>query len=365
MKISRQTEKGIGLNVLIALLALVLTWILGGPIINIENSTSIILSSILFVAFIFLAAWCFAANKDKATRQGPYKYVRYPIYSGIIFLLNPALAILLHSTFYLIAIIPIYFAWRAPAKNQDLILTKELGRTYQNYRINSSLLLPNLAKINIPAFLTSIGTIVFIAVFVALNFPALSFEYLTWQGETLIAAGQANNISTTTPAEKTEQPKETQQPAPLPQISTAQKYNKTDSIIISKIGVEAPIITSQAKTDKELNQDLNKGVIIYPGSDMPGEIGNLFLTGHSSVYPWNKTPYGKVFAKLNSLEKGDRVVVYYNQQKFEYQIDNKQIEAPQDVMLVHATDKTRITLMTCWPIGNNTKRLVLEGSLVE
>ncbi len=365
MKISRQTEKGIGLNILIALLALILTWILGGPIINIEDSTSLILASILFAAFIYLAIRCFIDKRDKAGNKGLYKYVRYPVYSGIIFLINPALAILLHSTLYLIAIIPIYFIWRAQAKNKDLALTKTLGKDYQTYRVNTSRLLPNLAKINIPAFLTSIGTIVFIAVFVALNFPALSFEYLTWQGETLIASKKIQGNSTTTPAEKTEQSNETQQPAPLPQISAPQKYNNADSVVISKIGLEAPIITSQANTDKELNQDLNKGVIIYPGSDMPGVIGTLFLTGHSSVYPWNKTPYGKVFAKLNNLEKGDRVVVYYNQQKFEYQIDNKQIKAPGDVMLVHATDKAKITLMTCWPIGNNTKRLILEGSLVE
>jgi len=142
------------------------------------------------------------------------------------------------------------------------------------------------------------------------------------------------------------------------------QYEKPDSVVIEKIGLTAPLIFSQGKTQKEIEADLNKGVVAYPGSVLPGEIGNLFVTGHSSVYPWNHSAYGKVFAALDKLETGDRVIVYYNKHKFEYKIVNKYVARPQDVQLVHPENEAKITLFTCWPIGTNLKRLVLEGELV-
>lgn len=129
------------------------------------------------------------------------------------------------------------------------------------------------------------------------------------------------------------------------------------------MGLTAPIIFSAAKTDNELDNDLNKGVIIYPGSVMPGENGELFLTGHSSVYPWNKTQYGKVFAALDKLEKGDIVTVNYNNKQYNYVIKSKHISLPKDVALQSASKPT-LTLMTCWPIGTSLKRLIVEGELV-
>jgi len=45
-------------------------------------------------------------------------------------------------------------------------------------------------------------------------------------------------------------------------------------------------------SEKELNNifmnELENGIIRYPGSAKPGENGNSFIFGHSSNFPWIK-----------------------------------------------------------------------------
>jgi len=57
------------------------------------------------------------------------------------------------------------------------------------------------------------------------------------------------------------------------------------------------------------------------------------------------------------------VVVYLQKHKYEYRITNKYTAAPKDVRLIHSVSEAKITLMTCWPIGTNLKRLIIEGVL--
>jgi len=63
-------------------------------------------------------------------------------------------------------------------------------------------------------------------------------------------------------------------------------------VIIPKIGKNIPLIDiTQKKVTgvDELNnifmEELEKGIIRYPGSAKPGENGNSFIFGHSSNFP--------------------------------------------------------------------------------
>ena len=90
----------------------------------------------------------------------------------------------------------------------------------------------------------------------------------------------------------------------------------------------------------------------YPGTARPGEVGNVFIFGHSSNYPWIASEYNDVFALLNSLENGDEITVYYNQQKYIYRITDRAIVKPGDTDVLFTRDPTKkeISLMTCWPV---------------
>lgn len=138
-------------------------------------------------------------------------------------------------------------------------------------------------------------------------------------------------------------------------------------IIIPKIGKNIPLLEVQEEKVSglgELNnifmKELENGVVRYPGSGKPGKVGNAFIFGHSSNFPWIDGEYNDVFALLGNLEMGDEVIVYYDQQKYTYKIHEKTVISPDDVsVLKRKPDASEISLMTCWPIGTDLERLIL------
>lgn len=108
-------------------------------------------------------------------------------------------------------------------------------------------------------------------------------------------------------------------------------------------------------------------MVRYPGTARPGEAGNAFIFGHSSNYPWIPSDYNDVFALLDTLENGDEIIVYYDQQKYVYRITDRAIVEPGDTDVLSARDpsKKEISLMTCWPVGTALERYIIFGELVE
>jgi len=75
-------------------------------------------------------------------------------------------------------------------------------------------------------------------------------------------------------------------------------------------------------------QELEKGIIKYPGSADPGTEGNSFIFGHSSNYPWAKGDYNNAFALLNELNAGDEIIVFFKQKKYTYVVREKNVVKP-------------------------------------
>lgn len=145
-------------------------------------------------------------------------------------------------------------------------------------------------------------------------------------------------------------------------------------LIIPKLDKNIPIIESDpAKLlssdwetlEKTFQEDLKSGVLHYPGTSVPGEPGNMFITGHSSYYFWDSGNYKNVFARLNHLEVGDDIVIYYDQQKYHYQVTEKKEVSKDDVSVLAQGDDQRLTLMTCTPVGTNLRRLIVTAELVD
>ena len=142
-------------------------------------------------------------------------------------------------------------------------------------------------------------------------------------------------------------------------------------LIIPKIGKNIPLVDVPGINTFDFDhmenifmQELEKGVVRYPGTALPGEKGNAFIFGHSSNYPWVKGEYNEVFALLDELEYGDQIIVYYNQKKFIYTIREKKVVHPGDVKaLERHDDKAEISLMTCWPVGTTLKRMLVFAEL--
>jgi len=113
------------------------------------------------------------------------------------------------------------------------------------------------------------------------------------------------------------------------------------------------------------SNDLTKGLVHLPGSALPGEKGNVFISGHSALNPlfFKK---GAIFAKLQDLKKGDEVLIEAEGTKFTYQVVELKVVDPKDVSVINPPDKVGryVSLMTCVPPGLNLKRLVVLGKMI-
>lgn len=137
-----------------------------------------------------------------------------------------------------------------------------------------------------------------------------------------------------------------------------------DTILIPKIGVDAPIVYLNTTDNDQILEAIKDGIGHYQGTAMPGQNGNVFLTGHSSYYWWSKGKYNTVFARLNQVTAGDLVYVYYQNSKYIYRINKTFVVRPEQVDVLNPTSAATLTLMTCTPVGTNLKRLIVTADLI-
>jgi sortase A len=134
-------------------------------------------------------------------------------------------------------------------------------------------------------------------------------------------------------------------------------------LIIPKINVEVPIVFGIGNDQASLQSAMSHGVAHFaiPGaSAMPGEIGNLVISGHSSNGVFEQGAYKFIFAKLERMSTGDLIYINYNSTRYTYQITGTQVVAPTDVQsLIYPTDKPILTLITCVPLGTANQRLLV------
>lgn len=144
-------------------------------------------------------------------------------------------------------------------------------------------------------------------------------------------------------------------------------------LIIPRISQNLPIVGVSSKNlieknwnalEKDMQEALQDGVIHYPGTSYPGQTGNVVITGHSSYFPWDSGRFKDVFALLHQLKIGDKIMVYHNQEKYIYEVTETKVVAPDNIEVLKQTPDDRLTLITCTPVGTNSKRLIVTAKLV-
>lgn len=123
------------------------------------------------------------------------------------------------------------------------------------------------------------------------------------------------------------------------------------------------------KIDKEQvlvdSNDLSNSLAHLPGSALPGEKGNVFISGHSALSPFFSFKKA-VFESLTNLKKGDEMVVEVLGVKYRYEVSELKVVNPNDLSVIIPPDTQGryISLMTCVPPGLNFKRLVVLGKML-
>jgi len=102
----------------------------------------------------------------------------------------------------------------------------------------------------------------------------------------------------------------------------------------------------------------------YPGTAMPGGVGNFAVAGH-------RTTYGKPFNRIAELEQGDALVVRTADLWFVYRVTEHRIVLPQQVDVVAPVpgkpgaepERATITLTACHPMFSARERYIVHGEL--
>ena len=151
-----------------------------------------------------------------------------------------------------------------------------------------------------------------------------------------------------------------------PTVTTA--VGPDNRLIIPKLNIDVPVNFGISNDTKTINAAMENGVAQFsiPGaSAMPGEIGNLVITGHSAGDVYSSNQYKFIFSGLERLTNGDLIYIDYQGTRYTYSVTGKETVEPTNVgALVYDTNKPMLTLVTCTPLGTSRYRLLVSAEQI-
>ncbi len=138
-----------------------------------------------------------------------------------------------------------------------------------------------------------------------------------------------------------------------------------DERIITTYNISIPKLNVKYANVSTIDTDLAKHLVHYPGTALPGKVGNAVIFGHSTLPSlFNPTDYKTIFAKAHTLKIGDTFLVTSNAKEYSYVIDSITITTPEDTSIFsQPSDGSYVTLVTCTPPGTTWKRLIIKAKL--
>jgi LPXTG-site transpeptidase (sortase) family protein len=126
------------------------------------------------------------------------------------------------------------------------------------------------------------------------------------------------------------------------------------------VPVDNPVSTDVAALDKALLT----ATVRYPTSAKLGAEGNVIIFGHSSHLPIVRNQLFKAFNDIETLEKGDEIVVKGSRHEYVYAVETV-TEADANLDAIPLTvDGKRLTLATCDSFGSTAGRFIVTAGLV-
>lgn len=158
--------------------------------------------------------------------------------------------------------------------------------------------------------------------------------------------------TTTTIAETTTTlPRQVSQPIAPPQDPHGAENNAPlGRITIPKVGLDLVLQEGIRLTT------LDRGPGHWPGTAMPGQVGNVVVAGH-------RTSHGAEFRHLDSLVPGDEVIFTTESGTHTYSVTGTQIVTPDAIWITNPTSTPTATLFACHPLGSTAKRIVVSLAL--
>jgi len=175
-------------------------------------------------------------------------------------------------------------------------------------------------------------------------------------GSTTSTTSPTSTTSTTSPATTSTVPPSTlpEQPSePIAPPADPRGYEdqiELGGISIPKLGVDAPLLEGIRLTT------LDNGPGHWPGTAMPGEVGNVVVAAH-------RTSHGGPFRNIDQLVAGDTVMFTTDAGETPYRVTGTQVVNPDAIWIVNPTATPTATLFACHPPGSVAQRIVVNLEL--
>lgn len=127
----------------------------------------------------------------------------------------------------------------------------------------------------------------------------------------------------------------------------AEPSNALGTIAIPAIGLSMTMLEGIRLTT------LDQGPGHWPGTAMPGNVGNVVVAGH-------RTSHSKPFRHLDALSPGDEVIFSMPNGQFTYHVVSTEIVLPSQVDIINQTSAKTATLFACNPPGSTRERIVVH-----
>lgn len=140
------------------------------------------------------------------------------------------------------------------------------------------------------------------------------------------------------------------EPSPSPVERRPDPGSGIAVIHIPKISLESVVVEGVSV------EDLKKGPGHVRGMALPGEKGNVVISGH-------RTTYGAPFYRLDEVTVGDEIKLFDRSGEYTYIVTETRIVRPDDQTIVVPSTDARLTLTTCHPRYSAKKRLIVFAAL--
>ena len=103
---------------------------------------------------------------------------------------------------------------------------------------------------------------------------------------------------------------------------------------------------------------LSRGAGHIEDTPFPGQPGNIGIAGHRDT----------VFRPLRRIKVGDPLQITTADRTYRYRISKTLIVGPDDVYVLDPTERSTVTLVTCYPfdfIGHAPKRFIVQAELTD
>lgn len=153
----------------------------------------------------------------------------------------------------------------------------------------------------------------------------------------------------------------------LPSIDELKPVNKDFAVIIPRLNLNVQVIDNvDPFSSKDYEKQLNKGIAHAKNTVYPGQTGNIFLFAHSASITDAPKLTNDFFYNLGDVNPNEEVFTVYKGEVRKYSVKKKVVIKPtQTEYLTNKYDSETLTLMTCWPAGDNSGRLIVIAEPVK